>query len=470
MLSNKGSENRYSLLIKFIFGLVIGVIFFIIYDLNKIYPFFTDDWDYHFVYYGDHKIQSVFEVFPSMVKHYTMWGGRLVVHGILQELLYFGPWWCDFLNSIVFVIYILLIYLIANRGNKPNLFLLCFIFLLVWFFQPNLGLTTLWITGSVNYLWGTCIVLLFLYPYYAFFTDNYYQKEKISLSNDNIWRSIAFLFAGIIAGWTNETTAVSLVLILTAFLIIQKYKIEGAIPNWSIWGGVGAFIGTALMLLAPGNFRRFRIEMKNPQLEESDFSNTILKHILDYKETFSSYALVLLLVCLACILLFGYLRTRDTQYKRIRNVATIFLVSALISSFEFLVVLQMSGRAWFGIVTLIIIAISIIYANLDFSRLYIKLFSGGVLLIGVFFCIKGYKEGRCELLHKAEIINTREIQVLRQKQEGKVDIVLTGGFFEEYTKSNITLGLADFPKDDPEAWIYKAYIRYYDIHSVKIVD
>lgn len=77
MSNNKGSLNRSSLFIKFVFGLIIGVVFFIIYDLNRIYPFFTDDWDYHFLYYGDHKIQSVFEVFPSMVKHYTMWGGQV---------------------------------------------------------------------------------------------------------------------------------------------------------------------------------------------------------------------------------------------------------------------------------------------------------------------------------------------------------------------------------------------------------
>lgn len=177
----------------------------------------------------------------------------------------------------MFIIYILLIYLIANRGNKINLFLLYFIFLLVWFFQPNLGQTTLWITGSVNYLWGTTIVFLFLYPYYAFFTDNYYKRETISFSKDSVWRSLVFLFAGIIAGWTNETTAVSMVVILALFLFIQKYRLRRPIPKWSIWGGIGAFIGTVLMLLAPGNFRRLHIEMKNTQSVENDLFSTYFR-------------------------------------------------------------------------------------------------------------------------------------------------------------------------------------------------
>ncbi len=461
--------NKSSFILGLIFVLIIGGIFFIIYDLNKIYPIYADDWDYHFRYYEDHMIRNVFEVFPSMMKHYTMWGGRLVVHGTLQVLLYCGHWWCDFLNSIMFIVYILLIYFIANRGNKINIFLLCLIFLLVWFFQPSLGMTILWITGSINYLWGTCIVLAFLYPYYCCFTDCYNKIKKDIWAKDYIYKNIFFFIAGVIAGWTNETTAISLFVILVMFIGIEKYIIRISIPKWSIYGLIGSTIGTVLMLIAPGNFRRYEIENKMAGVKGGSTLDIVIEHISDYWDRLTDYALIIALIGIVCILLFRFFSTKKNVDRTV-IVTSIFLMAALASSLEYLIILRVGSRGWFGIITLVIISISTIYANIDFSKLYIKVVSGITLVI--LFAVWGnmYSFGRTELKIRAEIIDKREAEVLKQKAEGKKDIVLTGGLFDMQDKSSLTMGLYEFPKDDYNDWLYKAYINYYDINSIQIVD
>ena len=59
---------------------------------------------------------------------------------------------------------------------------------------------------------------------------------------------------GIVAGWTNENTALSTI-ILTFIFIIYYFR-KKLIETWMVMGFVGAVIGYAFMILAPGNMER----------------------------------------------------------------------------------------------------------------------------------------------------------------------------------------------------------------------
>ena len=172
--------------------LLAGVaVFVLIYILNSLYPLYADDWNYSFVH-GETatRIQSFSDIFTSQYNHYMTWGGRSVVHFIAETMLMTGFFWCCILNSLAFVFFVYVMYMIANRGNRPNPVLFFLFSLLIWFAQPAFFATILWKTGAANYLWGTLIILLFLYSYYA-----YYRSRK---TNNSVPKAILFFLFGII--------------------------------------------------------------------------------------------------------------------------------------------------------------------------------------------------------------------------------------------------------------------------------
>lgn len=74
----------------------------------------------------------------------------------------------SFFNALVFIMLIYLIYWHSQREvrkfNSDVMILLLLIFF-CWTSLPNFGETTVWLIGSVNYLWTTVIILIFLLPY-----------------------------------------------------------------------------------------------------------------------------------------------------------------------------------------------------------------------------------------------------------------------------------------------------------------
>lgn len=461
-MSSIKRPNKTNVIQGLILGSLFGLLFVFIYDLNRLYPLFADDWDYSFMYYGTERIQNVFEVFHSQMKHYTMWGGRLVVHGILQELLLFGVGWSDLLNSLVFVIYIFVIYKIANSDNRINFSIPIWILIFVWFFQPNFANTILWLTGSVNYLWGTCIILLFIYPYYLTFRKTLNNNTNILKSNYLL--NIVFFFFGVIAGWTNENMAVAMLVIVCAFTyLIWRYtkKVRG----WCISGITGAVVGMALMISAPGNYIRFKKELKDMGLDNLPKFDLYITRISNFFESFYHYILILFIIYIIVLILFNKYCNKENK-NQFLLASSIFLVGALIGGFALLAAPVFPPRTWFGVVTLLIIAIMILIANLDYSSILMKWLNwGGLILAAVFFLIT-YSEGRKELVKFNTFITDREKQILQQKAQGESDIVLHGGFFD-IDQDKIIPKISDFTSDT-NTWIYKAYTRYYDVESIVI--
>ena len=82
---------------------------------------------------------------------------------------------------------------------------------------PVFGQNCIWLIGSCNYLWTMTFMLLFIYQY------TFRSDEK-----NTILRIIIFFLFGIIVGWTNENTAVGLIIIvilLIKWIIRSNYRI-----------------------------------------------------------------------------------------------------------------------------------------------------------------------------------------------------------------------------------------------------
>ena len=239
----------------------LGVIIFfagIFFVMNLLTPNFTDDYAYSFVWDGEHdgnfqnnigdlkRIENFADIFVSQFSHWLTWGGRTVAHIFVQFFAWQGKLLFDFANTIIFAILALEIYFLGKGEVNFKNFdakILVGIFFALWFCLPEFFQTTLWMTGSCNYLWMAVFQFGFLIPFaMKFFND----KFKISTA--------LIIPLGLFAGWSNEAGG-AMILFMTFFALIY-FRRRKKLERWMLAGFFSAFVGLAFLMLAPGNFNR----------------------------------------------------------------------------------------------------------------------------------------------------------------------------------------------------------------------
>lgn len=440
---------------KVLFYAYLIVFFILVFILNRLFPLLLDDWSYSQVHDESRPIEGLYDIFVSQYNHYFTWGGRSVVHFIAQALLFLDPWIHDLLNSIILVVFVWLIYKIANKDRERSLSLLITISILIWVWQPQSALTLFWMTGSANYLWGTSIIIAFMYPYYS-----YYRKLELK---DGIAKSIAFLFAGILAGWTNENTAIGLIFFLVGILILLRIE-KKAIPVWMSIGLIGVIIGCTIMLLAPGNMVRYEAESGLSSGESSILSlSTIGKRLL---KMLSAYRIrIIWLVLIDIAFYFCFKRTALLLDKdRIRRIAFLFLLTAHVAFFPLIALNGFPSRALFGVITFLIISGAILYANINLKKaLYKKINLIFITLLLVAF-ISDYVPRAKAFAKINKVLEEREIYAKEQRDKGVKYII-----FRNKLKLSSRYGFTEIT-DDTHHWANRSYAGHYGVDSVRVIE
>ena len=104
-------------------------------------------------------LSNIIDIFISMINHWNLWGGRVVVHFLLQLSFLFGIQCFNVVNSIMFILLGILIYKHIDNFKKINFPLLILIYSVLFLFIPQPGATIFWKSGSANYLWSSVIML-----------------------------------------------------------------------------------------------------------------------------------------------------------------------------------------------------------------------------------------------------------------------------------------------------------------------
>lgn len=451
--SYKKLEN-YSLsplLRKILFVSVVLVSFVLIYVLNVLQPIFGDDWVYSMSGEGS-RLENFGQLLRYQYNHYFVWGGRIVVHVIAQLLLWAGISLGDLLNSMAYVAFTLAIYyLVKDRNQKYNISLLIIINLLHWLLQPAFAQTFLWITGSANYLWGTLIIITFIIPFKRFVFD--------PVSKDGISKSILFFLWGILAGWTNENMAVALVFML--FVLLCYFKIQKKIlPKWTVAGFAGVIVGAVILIAAPGNYLRYE-----------DFGDehrlglmTFVRQFAGSVAGFYYYALPLAFIFL---LTFAMYRTCGKKVDRqgVNFLAILFFMGSVVAALAMTAAPFFPGRAAFGLNTLLIVGIGILYAHLDFKQVLVKRIAYISVIFALMFFAAEYYRGYRELSH-AHAVLAKRIEFLEdQKQKGEKNIV----FKDEILKSETRFfHYWELPQDSTD-WHNRMFSNYHGIETVIVV-
>lgn len=213
-------------------------------------PLSGDDLIYQTIYGTGVPITNLSDILQSQINHYRMWGGRSVVHFIDQAFLLVDKSWFNIANTVVFLLFVLLIYYYSLEKKVSNSFLLLE-YILLWFTIPTPINTIVWQTSSVNYLWGSTFILLYLLPYYK----SWERLDVKSKSLSAVLQAIIMFICGVLCGWTIEAGAVMLLTFIFAMLAYQ-IKNKKFIQGWEITGFIGSLIGFGILIFAPGNFKR----------------------------------------------------------------------------------------------------------------------------------------------------------------------------------------------------------------------
>lgn len=443
------SEQKYIILISIF-------LFAGIYGLNYYFPITLDDWIYSMN--ADGSQVRFKDIIPYQYEHYFNWGGRSVVHAIAQFMLASGIFLGDIINSIGYVALALTIYCIANKNNKVNISLFVGINLMIWFLVPSLVENIFWITGSANYLWGTLLIFLFISFYCSAFLNN-------NLKDSRIKRIVMFLF-GIIAGWTNENMAVAMIFfVICLMLLIRKEK--QVMCKWMLFGLLGGVVGCAFMLLSPGNYVRNIVELNalSSGGEEPAYMFYFYR-FTNILKIATRYFLIPSIIYLVLMLL--YLKFKKDNDNRILFLSLLFAVTAGVAILAMVAAPIFPERVWFAILILMFTATGLLYANLDFSVILLKvplyIITGMVTL--VFFY--SYWQSLNDFRRIHDIWAERERIILAEKQKGVKDVVVYGRF-KASDSWFVKPKTGDIPLDSV-LWLQNACGRYYGVNSVKIFD
>lgn len=436
-----------------IFTLIITVLFILVFFLNKAYPMYGDDWTYVFIYRSNplEEIKSIKDIIQSQYNHYLLWGGRTVSHFILQFILMFPPLIRDLLNSLMFISLNLLIYKISTiHTNRLIPYLPLFTFLFLWFsFSYFIG-TAIYLSASVNYLWGTFIVCLCMKAYY-----NYYYKEKIPTE---WYEKFLFWFLSFISGWISETLSPALITIIVIFVYL-KYRETNKLSYIMLSGIVLCIIGYLFLFFAPGNFIRLNSESGDPTENMNIFKMFFLNGIFLLKRVLNSSLPNLFLIYILFLALCVYKEKLCLRSNKTLMASLVFVLGAIISIILLLPTPNVHPRVFFQPIVLVIISISMLVVNIKInSNKYLKILKLITALFIFSFLIEYFWKKEA-ISHVSDIWQDRENIIMKEKEKGNKDIVF---MYRYNTKDEFYLrDIKD--KDD---WLYKAYIHFYDINSV----
>jgi hypothetical protein len=184
---------------------------------------------------------------------YTSWIGYLTSLTVNYVALQYPLLW-GIANGAAFAALVVLTFAVAG-GRWPRLIrrdmhVLAVVLAAYWFTLPAIGETVFWRTGS-NYLWATSLMLLFALPY-----RRWLSSPTATAAPGRVRRiagSLGWFVFGFAVGCSHLQVVIALCVLLIVFAIKVWQRGLRNVPVALLAGVVGAALGAAVLLLAPGN-------------------------------------------------------------------------------------------------------------------------------------------------------------------------------------------------------------------------
>lgn len=256
-------------------------------------------------------------LFSAQLHEHLAWSGKFIGHFMARVLLH-GPSWLHPLLSPMLFIGLIFSGIVLTLGIQWKSQIRAWHFILLaglcWFSIPAFGTVFFWRTATPDYGYSLFFATAFLVPYRFWLDDKDYRLPG----------GILFVFAGILAGWSNEN--VGALAVLAAILVtLYRFWDQKKVPLWAIAGIVGAITGWSLMMTAPGN--AIRLEQIGGVEKIPALSPASLNRFLMFYGTQELELMPYILSSLVCIMLL-YKQNR-LEYKNIMPGLIFFFMSQI---------------------------------------------------------------------------------------------------------------------------------------------
>ena len=244
-MKNMRKENRQYIATIAFLCIVAGVMW-IIGNAGLLAP---DEYNYSNIYGTTQRITSLADLRTSLSLFYTSWTGRILVHGMIQLFLWLNVNVFYIMNSIVFVIFLIGIVRLFNE--KVSVGYLAIALALIIYGTAVFSEKYIWISGSLNYLWPTCVML---------YTLRYFYKGIAEQEIPNRYKTALYWILAFVTGFSQENIAFvtgSFILILIFSRWKELIKLSKKEILYWITGILCFGIGALLLIFAPGNLVRF---------------------------------------------------------------------------------------------------------------------------------------------------------------------------------------------------------------------
>lgn len=215
--------------------------------LSYLSPPYADDWG-RLLDIRDHSFLS------NIASRYMEWCGRLLYLALDQVALRFQLFW-GIANGLAVVALVILTFAVAMgrwpRIVRRDLQVVAVVLAAYWFALPVIGQTFFWRSAAPIYLWPAWLMLLFVFPYRRWISTG------AATAGFKHWRraapSLGLFVLGFVVGSSQEQVIAALCLLFVVFVVTVWQRGLRNVPAALVAGVIGAALGAAVLVFAPGN-------------------------------------------------------------------------------------------------------------------------------------------------------------------------------------------------------------------------
>lgn len=205
--------------------LFLALVTLVIAIMTWLQPMIGDDYFYLYVSTGEgfdaeRPIQNLSDLLESQYYHFLYVNGRAFVHFLYQFIdTLTGKWLFNLLNPLFFLAYVLLTaHYAVGRSSLPTVVMTVALIMIM----PIFSAYFLWMAGSMNYLWTTVIVLVFLIRF---------ERCESRCIGWSSWKTLLFSF---IVGSMHEGITVPIAVGFMAVTLPRCWKLRHTERLWML--------------------------------------------------------------------------------------------------------------------------------------------------------------------------------------------------------------------------------------------
>lgn len=427
-------------------ALLLLAIAFCMLILNISTLFSPDDYSYARLVAGDDlEITSVSEITQAMKYLYTNWTGRIIPHILVGVFMTTNVVVFKIMNTILFTILLIYITKFIIRKMTYLSLIIAFGFLV---YGKMFGEKFAWISGSLNYLWTSTALIIYLYNLYGYFVENHFVKK---------WQKIVCVIAGFFIAFSHEVMAfvggafLGILFLANIKKVWQKSKADVIF----LLSAVLLFgIGGILTIIAPGNIARSTLDVNT--------NGSLLACLGNYKDI-----KVQLMITLFSMIIVGVLKQKELIKKEI----IYFIIPCVIATMPFALMGYFPPRCFVPYESLIIIvAVTNIQIICEHFMQYKKLRIGIACLVTILVFARmlpnTYSAIRYIFPYKLKV--TKQLEQAQEK--GEKDVVVSKFLFTDKIHREELINIDNFFLDISTQHGVNTYLSlYYQFECVRAI-